>query len=932
MVLAVLGVAFTPAPAAAAAHTITYDRYSLKIDGKRVYIWSGEFHAYRLPSPKLWRDVLQKMKAGGYNAASIYFDWNYHSQAPHQYDFTGFRDMDRLMRIASQVGIYVIARPGPYINAETDAGGFPGWIITQHGRARTSAPDYLAAALEWTHAIDTILARHQLTNGTGTLILYQVENEYAGKKVDRSYMAALERQVRADGITVPLTHNSCCGDGGRWASGVGAVNINGIDSYPQGFDCTHPGNWGQPDDFTKVIRANANRAPLYMAEFGGGAFDPWGGPGYAKCRELTNANYERVFYENNVAWGATLQNFYMTFGGTSWAWIADPEAVYTSYDYGSPIDEARGLGAKYDQQKLLGYMLAAVAPLRETVAESIAPPSNPVIRVDARVNPITRTQFLIVRHAEVTSLTHDRTLLALHTADGTYPRVPQLGAIAVNGRDSKLLIAHYQFGSADLVYSTSDLLTDLSTPVHDLAILYGRTGEQGETVLRYSARPIVRAPSGVRVTWDAKRRDLRLDYTHAGLMHVRIVPSDQVKPLDLYVGTNETAAKFWRISAGRTDAVVRGPYLVRTARLNGTTLDLTGDTDRPEPLEVYEPETVTRVTWNGRSIATSRTPDGTLTAALAGPVPVALPAPAGWRVQSEAPEIAPAFDDSSWTIADRTSTNATVAAKTLPVLYADDYGFHYGDVWYRGHFTAGGRESGITLDGYTGNAGAYAVWLNGVYLGAQSVGEVDHVRHFFAFPSRALHAGSGNVVSILLENMGHDEDFDYDDTHKFPRGIGEASIAGLAGPISWRVQGGSTIFHGGLYGERNAWYAPAFDDRSWPAATQPLETGTAGVRWYRTNVSLNTPRGQDVSIGIRVDGTDKSRWRALVYVNGFLMGHYVNDLGPQHLFVLPNGVLHEHGQNSIALAVWNLDENSTTFNTSLQVIHNTLSSLRQASL
>src|SRR5258706_143119 len=51
----------------AATHTIGFDQYSLLIDGRRTFIWSGEFHPFRLPSPDLWRDVLQKMKASGYN-------------------------------------------------------------------------------------------------------------------------------------------------------------------------------------------------------------------------------------------------------------------------------------------------------------------------------------------------------------------------------------------------------------------------------------------------------------------------------------------------------------------------------------------------------------------------------------------------------------------------------------------------------------------------------------------------------------------------------------------------------------------------------------------------------------------------------------------------------------------------------------------------
>jgi hypothetical protein len=65
----------SPAQAAGTAHTVSFDGYSFLIDGQRTYIWSGEFHYFRLPSPDLWLDIFQKMKAAGFNAASIYFDW-----------------------------------------------------------------------------------------------------------------------------------------------------------------------------------------------------------------------------------------------------------------------------------------------------------------------------------------------------------------------------------------------------------------------------------------------------------------------------------------------------------------------------------------------------------------------------------------------------------------------------------------------------------------------------------------------------------------------------------------------------------------------------------------------------------------------------------------------------------------------------------------
>src|SRR6266536_5859490 len=111
-VAAFAGAGATTSRAADQTHSVTWDRYSLSVDGKRVFLWSGELHPYRLPSPDLWRDVLQKMKANGFNAVSIYVDWGFHSPKPGVYDFTGVRDLDRFLHIATEVGIYVIARPG----------------------------------------------------------------------------------------------------------------------------------------------------------------------------------------------------------------------------------------------------------------------------------------------------------------------------------------------------------------------------------------------------------------------------------------------------------------------------------------------------------------------------------------------------------------------------------------------------------------------------------------------------------------------------------------------------------------------------------------------------------------------------------------------------------------------------------------------------
>jgi hypothetical protein len=137
-------------------------------------------------------------------------------------------------------------------------------------------------------------------------------------------------------------------------------------------------------------------------------------------------------------------------------------------------------------------------------------------------------------------------------------------------------------------------------------------------------------------------------------------------------------------------------------------------------------------------------------------------------------------------VADKTANNSTTKPVTLPVLFADEYGFHHGDVWYRGHFTGAGAETGIDLSALTGRAGVLSVWLNGTLLGSTA-----DTRHTFAFPAGSVAAGTDNVVSGLLENMGHNEDGRADDTQKEARGLTGAALVGSpASPLRVGAVGG----------------------------------------------------------------------------------------------------------------------------------------------
>jgi beta-galactosidase len=906
------------ATAARSTHTISYDRYSMVIDGKRVWLWSAEFHYFRLPNPDLWRDQLEKLKATGFNAVSLYFSWAYHSPAPGVYDFTGVRDVDRLLDIAAQVGLYVIARPGPYVNAELDSGGYPAWLTTQLGRARTAADDYQAAWEEWYDHVNAIIARHQLTDGGGPVVLYQIENEYDGS--DAAYMEELKAAARADGITVPLFHNDK-GRNLRWASGRGAPDLYGTDTYAAAFDCTRS-SFPALTDY-RFLRQGVGDRPFIWGEFQGGAFDPWGGPGYQACRNMTGPTFERMFYANNIENQFTVQNIYMTYGGTNWGWQADPNVVYTSYDYGAAFNEQRELTEKVPVLKQQGYLVASVADLAKVDDLGEQAGVNPALRVWTKRNPDTGAMFYFVRHAgNGTAATDDSTAFTVDVPDGHYTVPQQPGtALRINGRDFKILTAGYDLERQRLVYSTSEIMTQAGLSEHDVALLHGRQGEPGETVLRYGSEPKVRVLAGeVTSTWDAGRGDLRLNYTHGGLARVRITGGDR-PPLELLLADSGTASTFWRLDTGRGTVLARGAYLVRTAERHGSTLALRGDTAAPGDLEVFADPGVRSIVWNGRPLPATRTGSGSLLGELPGPAPVTLPALTGWRHIQDVPEAEPGFDDGAWTVADHTTTNNPTRPATLPVLYTDDYGFHYGDVWYRGHFTGSGAETGISLTAGTGRAGAWAAWINGRYLGTVATGTAGGGQNStaqLAFPAGAVRQGQDNVVSVLVRNMGRGEDGGGNDNHKRPRGLLSAALvgpdAGAAPPIGWRIQGNRTDEvrgpqnNGGLHGERAGYPLPGFPDGEWEQVSSlPHRETTPGIAWYRTAVDLDLPADQDVPVGLRFTDDPARHYRVLIFVNGWNVGQYVNDVGPQRVFVLPQGILRHQGENTIALAVWSND-------------------------
>lgn len=124
---------------------VTWDEHSLFINGERVTIFSAEIHPFRLPVPSLYLDLFQKVKAAGFNMVSFYVDWALLEGKPGEFRSEGVFAIEPFIDAAKEAGIFLLARPGPYVNAEVSGGGFPGWLQRVKGTLRTNASDYLSA-------------------------------------------------------------------------------------------------------------------------------------------------------------------------------------------------------------------------------------------------------------------------------------------------------------------------------------------------------------------------------------------------------------------------------------------------------------------------------------------------------------------------------------------------------------------------------------------------------------------------------------------------------------------------------------------------------------------------------------------------------------------------------------------------------------------
>lgn len=300
------------------------------LDGKPIQLICGEMHYPRIPH-EYWRDRIQRAKAMGINTISTYVFWNYHERQPGVFDFSGQADLARFVKIAHEEGMYVILRPGPYVCAEWDFGGYPFWLQKDKKMVyRSNDTAFLTACQRYIDRLGKELSSLTLPNG-GPILMVQVENEYGSYDGDKVYLGKLRDMIRNAGFNVPLM--TCDG-----AGQMGAGQVEGTLTTVNG---------AVGEDIIKAVDQYHPGGPYFVAEFYPAWFDVWGTKhsyrDYKKPAEQLD-----WMLSNKVS-----VSMYMFHGGTNFDYTNGANTAYgyapqpTSYDYDAPLGEYGNITPKY---------------------------------------------------------------------------------------------------------------------------------------------------------------------------------------------------------------------------------------------------------------------------------------------------------------------------------------------------------------------------------------------------------------------------------------------------------------------------------------------------------------------------------------------------------------------------------------------------------
>ena len=854
LLVAILFVALSAS--ALAADRIKYDSQCLTIDGRDTLIYSGAFHYFRCPK-ELWRDRFRRMKQAGLNTVETYVAWNCHERAApadvNDFSKIDMTDLDDWLKMAEdEFGFFVILRPGPYICAEWDGGGYPQWLMKYRPAdvktpfwLRSDEPTYLAWCRHWYQAVAKCAKPHLLTNrpaGKTGVILWQIENEFDFSRMTGPASLAqidmLAHASREFGIDVPLitcmTRKYAYRDNPFLRDNV----VETLTSYPD----------FNSERLTRAIDALAKYQPekfRTVIELQGGWFTSLGDrqrlPGGYTAAQIQHVAIAALEH------GVTAMNFYMYFGGTNFGDLA-PRFIATTYDYQAPIREPGGVGERWRATAAIGAMLREhgqqLARSQPVVIDIAGKPDKDV--TIAMRTAADGARFIFVRNDQ--------------------EKQPRKGTttIGAKGDDSKIEVAYdlEPFGAKILYLPPGSMRQDQWQWLPDVAsvVMPNRPApEQLPAPVKITEARRMLEPMPSSSQWQTAQTgqtledlgvlDCRYIYYRAALppearsspaawgLTVKLPPGDSlVAQLDGRTMVSETSSE-----DGET-----------SLRLDGSSSN--GAAGAGELVLMYEnaghPHSGTGGMERSKGISEIRIRPVNLLARNIG----------GWKVlpvdsMENRPEVSSDFNDAGW--------------KSASLSGDRGYELKAGDIAvFRASFEAPPNASELApLKLVFGHIDDTSI----VYLNGEKIGETRdwNIAHRFDITSKVKPGR--NVVALVVANTDG------------PGGVSHGvklepkASEGKLLPITHVATSSTAI--------SQHWWEPSLDDSAWPATKlgEPLPEPPAPQTWYRMHFSVPT---SDPRIWapwkIHLDATGNG----FLYLNGHPLGRYWQR-GPQRDFYLP---------------------------------------------
>jgi beta-galactosidase len=581
------------APKPAAQGVINFNGKGFLVNGQRTFIASAGMEYARVPQ-ELWADRLMRFKRAGFNCTEFYTFWNYHETQSGQFDFSGNQDLDAYLKLAKSLGLYSIARVGPYYCAEWDSGGYPVWLrFVPNLEVRNNNTPFKQYVTRFFGQLLPIVMTNQIHRG-GSVILVQLENEHpSGWGTDglgNAYFQYLQSAALAAGLEVPyffsgLNHGSDPAGSNPWSSAS-----RGSPWMTTEFWC----------DWYNVYGESASDAA-------GKDWATW----------------------KIIAYGGNGYNYYMAHGGTDFDYFNNDEDA-ASYDYGAAVGQTGDLRLEYYKFKRAAWFARSFQNILEASDNATSTYSgastNSAVTVTARASAAGTILFLCNSGSSAQA-----TRAVINSV-----AYPQTGTLTVNSSEIVPIVTGYTIiPGVTLKVAPTRILGTIQQGNTTTLVIYGQAGAAAELYFT--------VPAGTTISAGAPA--LSLSGTNLTLQTTFPSTSSGASNFSFQTGSRRVrvlavsdslADDTWFVDVGAQNYVICGPQYVGAAMVTNSYLRLSTEKPWQNPAN----NAVTAYGPNDAPMSLSA-----ITTPASHPGAATLSA---WQTMSGISQAAPGYDTSSW--------------------------------------------------------------------------------------------------------------------------------------------------------------------------------------------------------------------------------------------------------------------------------------------